>query len=417
MSGNQAVKRLRNPQRSALKSSAPFAFAAALILLTAAGGYGAEPPVPAWRSQTPTPRGDVNYFYVAVTGRGETPALADDDARRQALNSATFSGAVDVGTVERRTDVCYSGALQVTQHEYIVYSLYTVQRNDGSSDVHNSNNDKIKCRDPKFEKALKLYSHPYALAQRERELEERNAKIQKDIDARDARVRRELDAKNAIIQEREAKLQRIEAGLADTRRDIDLAMGLLANRREKDAQVLIEQCEKRLESFPDYVELRLERAKSDSIGSAVSGLRGEISALKFEMKPRMSFFIDDGKWDFGGAKPPNVAARLKGLFSKKGYEVVENRADAAFYVSFDVSVCKVVDKQHIDAVTCQVCVSAKITTAAAAGAGRIKVSDDFTIPDKPLVARDMESACGKAAEGVAEEIWNRLMKDASVFSK
>jgi hypothetical protein len=414
MSGNQAIKRRGNPQGSALKSSAPFAFAAALVLLTVVRGYGASPPVPepAWLNSVPTPRGNVNYIYVAARGTGDTPAKADENAIERILEKAKSLNTVQVGLPDR-LERCRK-SVEVTRNEYVVFLLYAVQKDDNRDrDMQKSKDDKINCDDPKFEKALKLYSHPYALAQREQELEERNAKIQKDIDARDARVRRELDAKNAIIQEREAKLQRIEAGLADTRRVLDQAKGLLANRREKDAQGLIEQCEIRLKSLPDYVELRLDAAKSDSIGSAVSKLRGEISALKFEMKPRMSFFIDDGKWDLGGAKPPNVAARLKGLFSKKGYEVVENRAAAAFYVSFDVSACKVVDNQHINMVTCQVCVSAKITTAA----GRIKVSDDFTIPDKPAVARDRESACEKAAEGVAEEIWNRLMKDASVFSK
>lgn len=394
-------------QRSALGSRVVFV-SAALVLLTAVRGYcapqPAPEPVPAWYKDRPSPPAKTNYFYMAESGTGRNEAEAKENAWQEALKNAQRSGAVTVGIPERA--VRCEEVLRITRDEYKIYVLFKIQRNDNKrSDVHDPDKD-VNCRNSKFDAELKRYN-----AAVDRRTEE-YAKIQREIEEKNAKNQREIDAKNAKRQEEAAKLQLIEAGLADVRRDIGRARELSAAGRKKDALDLVTQCEKRLESLPYYGELQIDAATRDSAGNEISRLRGEISAAKFEMRTRMSFFID-GREALDGARAAGVAIKLKNMFSKKGYEVANDRASAAYHITFEASACNIAVNPYIDMVTCQVCVTAQVTNLTTGGS---EGGVDFAVPNKAAVGDDKAAACGKAAEGVADELLNRLVKDVSVFS-
>ncbi len=386
-------------RRNALISSVALA-SAAFVLLTAAGGYceprlAPEPKPPSWFTKTPAPASaQANYFYMSEIGEGASITEATEKAWQTALKNARARGAVEVGTPERQ-DRCKE-ILNVTRDSYKIYVLFKVQRYDRESDVFNKEND-VECKDRRFLSELDKYNAD--IARRQKEFDDDKARRQRDVDARDAKKREE-----------DAKLQKIEVGIAEVSRDVDRAKGLANAGRKKDAQDLVTQSERRLETLPYYGDLPLDAAARDRIGGAISRLREEISAVKFILKEKMSFFVD-GLETLEGARSANVAAKLKNQLSKKGYEVMRDRGSASYYLNFEANACKVGVNAYIDMVTCEVCAKAQLINLTT---GRNEGSVDFT--SKSEVGDTKEAACGKAADNVADGLWNKLLRDVGVFS-
>jgi len=385
-------------RKNALKSSAALA-SAALILLTAAHGHcapqPAPEPVPAWYKNCPSAPATANYFYMAESGTGVNAEDAKEKAWQTALQNAERSGAVKVGTPERA--VRCSEVLNVRQGEYKVYALFKIQKDDKKSDVHAPDKD-VECKNSKFESELKKYNAD--MPRRDKEFKDEAKKLDSIKQAKDSLERAE-----------KVKLNKIETGLADARRDMARAKELEAAGRKKDALDLVAQCERRLEPLPYYGDLKLDSATRNRIGDEISRLRGEIIDLKAKMKAQMSFFIN-GR-ETVSARAANTASELKSRLSKEKYDVVNDRASASYHLNFETSACNVATNPYIDMMTCKVCVTAQVTNLTT---GISEGSVDFTYDNKKGVGDDKETACKKAADGLAEELWNRLRRDIGIFS-
>jgi len=342
-------------------------------------------PVPPWYNVVPSAPAKANYFYVAESEEGENEAEAKDKAWVKAKEHAKEYGAVDVGTPDRAIK-CVA-VLEITQNKSKVYVLVKAQNNDTwgkSGGVHEVPDKKVErlCKDSKFEAEKKRY----------------NA----DIARRDS-----------IFQAEKKNLLMIEAVMTDVNREISGAKDLFTAGRNKDALEIAVQSKKRLESppLPYYGDLQLDAVKRERIGSNLSRLRREIDSLIIIWKAPTSVFVD-GREAADGVKTAGVAEKLKTRLIQNGHDVVNNRASATYHLNFETTACNVARSPYIDMVTCQICAKAQVTNLTT---GRSEGGVDFT--SKKEVGDDQNAACGKAAESVADELWNRLKSDVSVFSK
>ena len=156
-------------------------------------------------------------------------------------------------------------------------------------------------------------------------------------------------------------------------------------------------------SRPDHVTELVNEVVTSMFGSAANKSSG---ASEAKAAP-LSFFID-GTETMEGEPSDIVMSKLKSAVSRGGYRVANAQDDARYHMKVEIRSCDVGTLQGN--IVCAACVRVDVIDLRTdRSEGRV----DFK--GAKLGGKDSETACGRAFNRAADEIWNRIKADIKVF--
>jgi hypothetical protein len=136
-------------------------------------------------------------------------------------------------------------------------------------------------------------------------------------------------------------------------------------------------------------------------------LRRQISAAQAEAQESISFYIESAE-TIDNANVDIVTSKIKSAISKNGYRTADRPKDAAYRFWIEVMSCNVAVSGN--RTFCYACVKAEVTNIKT---GKSEGHVNFTGPKTGWM--DRETACIKAFENAADELWDKIKTDIKIF--
>jgi len=208
------------------------------------------------------------------------------------------------------------------------------------------------------------------------------------------------------ISQVELLFKRAETGINEAKQLTQL-------NRKSDALKKLAESRSNLDECGQYLNLLSvvdPGGASNRLLTREATLRKQITAIiaeTEEAKLSMSFYVN-GKETIEGEPVNIVISKLKSIVSKNGYRITDAPKGAAYNLRLDVKSCNVTTGGAF--IFCYACVRVDVINLET---GKKEGSVDFTGPKTGW--RDRGTACRKALEGVADEIWKKINSDIKIF--